>query len=446
MGTKEIHCSLISTPGTSAWQRFSYQTLAREIADFGQFFDQIRSWEPRPEDTGLLSELLQLSVARATNSPTKSESRNLIVLNGHFNFSEDIQGLLTEIRKNLNRSDRVAVVVYNSYLSPLYRLASQLGFRKGPAPCTFVTSATIENLCEISGFQVVRRRPSLFIPFNLFGIGGLLNRMLAVVPLLNRFSFVEIFLLKPSFSETRPLKLSVVIPARNERGNIEDALKRMPTFDGLKPEIVFVEGHSKDGTWEEIQRVAGLYSQEFEIKTMRQTGVGKADAVRAGFEVATGDLLTILDADLTMPPEQLPRFYQAYTDGRGDFVNGTRLVYKMEDDAMRFLNRLGNIFFAKALSYVLGVRLGDSLCGTKLFSKRDYERFKAWRKKFGEFDPFGDFEMIFPAAVLGLGIVDMPVKYRSRTYGSTNIHRFRHGLILLKMTLIGFFRIKLGKS
>jgi len=208
--------------------------------------------------------------------------------------------------------------------------------------------------------------------------------------------------------------------------------------------VIFVEGHSNDGTWEEIQRVSGAYADRFRILTLQQTGKGKADAVRLGFSHATQPLLTILDADLTMPPEMLGRFYEAYRDGQGDFVNGTRLVYPMEGDAMRFLNRLGNIFFAKSLSWVLGAHLGDSLCGTKLMAKHDYERFIAWRGDFGDFDPFGDYELLFPAAVLGLGMVDIPVRYLARQYGSTNIRRFRDGFQLLRMTSIGFFRIKLG--
>lgn len=238
--------------------------------------------------------------------------------------------------------------------------------------------------------------------------------------------------------------ITVVIPARNEKGNIENALKRMPQFKG-DLEIIFVEGHSNDGTWEEIQRVVRQYGDKFNLKALRQTGKGKSDAVRLGFAHATCDLLTILDADLTMPPELLGRFYNAYNSGLADFVNGTRLVYPMEGEAMRPLNRLGNIFFAKALSWVLGVRLGDSLCGTKLLARHDYARMIAWRGDFGDVDPFGDFELLFPAATLALGIVDIPVRYRARTYGSTNISRFRHGFILLKMTLIGFFKIRLGK-
>jgi glycosyltransferase involved in cell wall biosynthesis len=216
---------------------------------------------------------------------------------------------------------------------------------------------------------------------------------------------------------------------------------------GCDMEVIFVEGHSSDGTWEEIQRVIADFGERERLKVVayQQEGKGKADAVRLGFSKAHGELLTILDADLTMPPESLDRFYRAYCEGHGDFINGSRLVYPMEGKAMRFLNRLGNVFFAKALSWALDLRLGDSLCGTKLVSRDDYQRMTQWRRDFGDFDPFGDFELIFPAAVLGLGIVDVPIHYRNRTYGSTNISRFRHGLMLLRMTIVGFLRIRTGR-
>ena len=212
----------------------------------------------------------------------------------------------------------------------------------------------------------------------------------------------------------------------------------------LKLKLIYVEGHSSDNTWEEIQRVMPLYQDRIKLSAYQQTGKGKSDAVRLGFSKAKNELLTILDADLTMPPELLTRFYDAYCEGYGDFINGSRLVYPMEGEAMRFLNHLGNVFFAKAVSIVLGTKLGDTLCGTKLVTRYDYERMIQWRNDFGDFDPFGDFELLFPASVLSLGVIDIAIRYRDRTYGSTNISRFRHGLMLLKMTAIGLVKIKTG--
>lgn len=377
------------------------------------------------------------------------DSVDVVLFNGNFNHSTDIQGLLETVRPHLRRRGRVVVALYNWYFAWLFRLADRLGLRQGPPIITFITQADLEQLARLSGFELVRLRPVAYLPWHFFGLGSLLNVVLPAVPGLRWLSLVTVAVLRPVAPVTRELSerpsLSIVIPARNERGNIEDALRRMPDF-GAPAEVIFVEGHSSDGTWEEIQRVTSEWDgrARLRVRAFQQAGRGKADAVRLGFAHATGDVLTILDADLTMPPEKLTRFYDAYCQGAADFVNGTRLVYPMEGEAMRFLNRLGNVFFAKLLSFVLDVRLGDSLCGTKLVSRRDYERFVRWRSDFGDFDPFGDFELLFPAAVLGTGIIDVPVYYRARTYGTTNIRRFRDGAILFRMSMTGLLRIKFG--
>jgi glycosyltransferase involved in cell wall biosynthesis len=231
-----------------------------------------------------------------------------------------------------------------------------------------------------------------------------------------------------------------VIPARNEAGNIEAAVLRTPDM-GAGTELIFVEGHSKDNTWEEIERVAREHPER-RIRTMRQAGQGKGDAVRAGFAAAEGDLFIILDADLTVPPEELPKFYAAIASGRAEFANGSRLVYPMEKDAMRFLNMCANKTFGILFTWMLGQSLKDTLCGTKVLRRADYERIVANRAYFGDFDPFGDFDLLFGAARLNMKIVDVPVRYRDRTYGSTNIHRWRHGWLLLRMVLFAARKLK----
>jgi hypothetical protein len=377
---------------------------------------------------------------------TSSDAVDVVLFNGNFNHSTDIQGLLETVRPHIGRRSRVIVALYNWYFAWLFRLADRLGLRQGPPIVTFITQADLEQLAQLAGFKLVRLRPVAYVPWHFFGLGSLLNVVMPAVPGLRWLSLVTVAVLRPVVAAggERP-SFSIVIPARNERGNIEDALRRLPNF-GAPTEVIFVEGHSSDGTWEEIQRVTSLWHgrDALRVSAFQQVGKGKADAVRLGFSKATGEVLTILDADLTMPPEKLTRFYDAYCEGAADFVNGTRLVYPMEGEAMRFLNRLGNLFFAKLLSFVLDVRLGDSLCGTKLVSRRDYERFVRWRRDFGEFDPFGDFELLFPAAVLGTGIIDIPVYYRARTYGTTNIRRFHDGAILFRMSMTGLLRIKFG--
>ncbi len=433
------------------WSRYVNRLIASEISTLTRYYDRVIQWLPRKEDTGFLLEEIdaprKMVVEEGEKFPNLKKERDLrsaILLNGTFNHHYDIQGLLMGLKGSLSRSSRLVAITYNPYLNWLYRIANILRIRKGELPTTFVTAVDLENIAKLAGYALVRVRPLVCLPWSLFGLGTFINRLFTAVPFLRRFSFAHLIVLRPIMAEGRHKpSLSCVIPARNEKGNIEDAIKRMPDF-GCDLELIFVEGCSGDGTWEEITRVKEVYGNEYNIKIFQQSGEGKSDAVRLGFSEATGELLTILDADLTMPPEQLERYYNAYLEGRADFINGSRLVYPIEGNEMRFLNRLGNVFFAKALSWVLDVRISDSLCGTKLLTRHDYDRMIAWRRDFGDFDPFGDFELIFPAAVLGLDIVDIPIRYKKRTYGSTNIRRFRHGLMLLRMVLVGFSRIRMG--
>ncbi len=438
-------------PRAAAWKRYTNRLIAQEISRLTRYYDQVIQWLPRPDDTGLLLENIECRTRRRVERPDdfpdlshETERRTAVLINGSFNHEHDIQARLEWLKPRLCHTSRILAVLYNPYFRWLYRLANRLGIRKGELPDTFLTRADLDNLACLSGFAVVWHKPRLYCPFRLLGLGNLVNVLLPLVPFLRWFGLVDLVALRPVMK--RPaVGLSCVIPARNERGNIEEALRRFPDL-GCPVEIIFVEGHSTDGTWEEIQRVAGHWRGRFRIRTLRQPGKGKGDAVRFGFEHASEPLLVILDADLTMPPELLGRFYSAWRDGLGDFVNGSRLVYPMEGQAMRFLNRLGNVFFAKLLSWLLDARFGDSLCGTKLLARHDYRRIAAWRKDFGGLDPFGDFDLLFGASVLALDSVDVPVRYRARAYGATNIRRFRHGFLLLRMTLAGLRRIKCGAA
>jgi Glycosyl transferase family 2 len=433
------------------WKMYINGLIASELSAITRYYDNFIQWHPRKDDTNFLLDLICCRKKRVISEhqqfpdlTSERDERSAILLNGTVNHHFDIQGLLIQIKSSLARTARVLVVVYNPYLSWLYRLANKIGIRKGEVPTTFITRVDLENIAKISGYSIVRTRHVGYFPWACFGLGTIFNRFLPSIPFLRWLSLVYIAALRPiQASAPQETTISCVIPARNERGNIEHAIERLAEF-GREMELIFVEGHSTDGTWEEILRVKEKYSATHNIKAFQQKGKGKSDAVRLGFSYATGTLLTILDADLTMPPELLIRFYNAYCEGHADFINGSRLVYPMEGNAMRFLNRLGNIFFAKMLSWILDARIGDSLCGTKLVSRSDYQRMISWRKDFGDIDPFGDFELIFPAAQLALGVVDIPVRYLDRRYGSTNISRFRHGLILFKMTILAYLRIKTG--
>jgi hypothetical protein len=434
------------------WRQYVDSYLANEISRLTRYCDRVIDYLPMSDVGGKFFDLIEAKqkqvILNQEDFPDLSSERTdrtVVLIRGRLNHHYDIQDLFLNLHASLPRSARLLIVLYNPYLRWLYGLANCLKLRRGPLPTTFLTEAALNNLAAISKFQLVRKRLLIHCPWRLFGLGNWINRILPCVPVIRWLSLIYIAVLRPLKGEDplNPPSISCIIPARNERGNIEEALRTLPDL-GCDQEVIFVEGHSTDGTWEEIQRVAQVHGHKLRIKCFQQRGKGKGDAVRLGFSQAEGDLLVILDADLSMPPALLGRFYSAYCSGDADFVNGSRLVYPMEGKSMRFLNLLGNIFFAKALSWTLDMQLSDSLCGTKLLTRRDYQRMVAWREDFGDVDPFGDFELLFPAAQLGLGVIDIPIRYRARTYGDTNISRYRHGLLLFKMTLIGFVRIKLG--
>ncbi|MHB8836063.1 MAG: glycosyltransferase [Candidatus Methylomirabilia bacterium] len=366
-----------------------------------------------------------------------------IILSDLVGYLDDFQSAFEQLRRVATPQTRVIVTYYNYLWEPLLRAGERLGLKRPQPGQNWLAAEDIRNLLSLADFQTITRGYDLLLPVGIPLLAPLCNRVLAHLPLLRRLALVNILVARPAPVpvEEASLSCSVIIPARNERGNIAGAVARTPLM-GRHTELVFVEGNSRDGTAEEIERVIKANPGR-DIKLIRQgDGVGKGDAVRKGFAAASGDALMILDADLTVPPEDLPKFFRVLASGRGEFVNGCRLVYPMEKQAMRFLNVLGNKFFSVAFTYLLDQRFKDTLCGTKVLTRRDYERIARGRPYFGDFDPFGDFDLIFGAAKLDLAIAEVPIRYRDRTYGSTQISRFRHGLLLLRMCLFALRRIK----
>lgn len=372
-----------------------------------------------------------------------SEPFDYVILSDLIGYLEDVQRAFEQIRKVSHPRTRVIVTYYNYLWEPVLRAGDRLGMKRPQPDQNWLALADIQNLLSLAGFQTIHMGYKILLPVRIPLLSALCNRVFANLPLLRKLCLVQLIVARPApvAVPEETLSCSVIIPARNERGNIAQAVARTPAM-GRHTEIIFVEGNSSDGTEAEIERVIAENPGR-DIKLVRQgSGVGKGDAVRKGFAAATGDVLMILDADLTVPPEELPKFFRALASGRGEFINGSRLVYPMEKQAMRFLNTLGNKFFSLLFTWLLDQRFKDTLCGTKVLYRADYERIAAGRSYFGEFDPFGDFDLIFGAAKLDLKIVEVPIRYRERKYGTTQISRFRHGWLLLRMCLFAMRRIK----
>ena len=368
-----------------------------------------------------------------------------IILSDLINDLWDVQRVFEKMRNLTHGGTRLVINFYNNLWRVPLSFVKWLGLGADLLEQNWFSPHDVCNLMKLSGFEVVHRRQIVLLPLKIPFVSTFLNRYLVHLPPFSWFALSNIVIARPDPARDtsdyrKTSSVSVIIPARNEAGNIKSILKKVPDL-GCRTELIFVEGQSSDNTFETIKNSIEEFNDR-NCRLFQQTGKGKGDAVRFGFDKADGDILMILDADMTVPPEDLLRFYNAIAGGRGEFINGVRLVYPLEDKAMRFFNIIGNKFFSLAFSWLLGQPIKDSLCGTKVLWKRDYEMIAKNRDYFGNFDPFGDFDLLFGAAKLNHKIVEIPIRYRSRTYGDTNIERWRHGWMLLKMVLFAAKRIK----
>jgi SAM-dependent methyltransferase len=389
---------------------------------------------------------LDLRVIDAEYDALPEGSFDVILLSDAIGMLDDIQAALERLHAHLSPEGRLIITYYNFVWEPALKLAERVGLKTHWPDQNWLSMDDIENLLYLTGFDVFRRGADILMPAHVPVVSAVLNRLGAQLPVARELALVDYFVARAvPISVPRELpSVSVICPCRNEKGNIREAVARTPLM-GSATELVFVDGNSSDGTVEEIETVIREYRGPLSLRLILQgDGKGKGDAVRKGFAAAQNDVLMILDSDLTVPPEDLPKFYQALVSGKGEFINGVRLVYPMEGEAMRFLNLLGNKFFSSALSWLLEQPIKDSLCGTKVLYRKAYDQIASHRHFFGDFDPFGDFDLLFGAARLNMRIVDLPVRYRARTYGETKISRFSHGWLLLKMTAFGFKKLRMG--
>jgi SAM-dependent methyltransferase len=365
-----------------------------------------------------------------------------IVIADTIGMFEDIDGTLALVHHLCAPSTRIVISYYSHLWEPILKCAELLHVRARHPTINFIATVDFLNLMDLADFEVISQEKRQLLPLRWFGLGPLINRFIAPLPGIRQLCLRTYIVGRPvrQFPD-RKYSVSVVIPCRNEKGNIENAVLRMPRF-GASQEILFVEGNSSDGTFQECERVRDAYKNCWDIKVLKQDGKGKGDAVRKGFSAATGDVLMILDADLTVPPETLPKYHTVIETGKAEFVNGTRLIYPMEQEAMRPLNFVANRCFAYLFSYLVNTRLTDTLCGTKVLLRKNYEVLARERDYFGNFDPFGDFDLIFGAAKQNLKIIETPIHYKARTFGETQISRFRDGWLLLKMVWFAYRKLK----
>ena len=367
---------------------------------------------------------------------------DFIILSDTIGYLDDCEEALRGLHSLCTTDTRLIISYYSWRWQPILTLGEKFGLKMPSVEMNWISTEDTMGFLQLADFEPVKREWRQLVPLSLLGLGSLINRFIGTLPIIRRLSLRNYLVARPMRKVgLKNPSTTVLIPCRNEKGNIENAVKRLPNFC-KDLEILYVEGNSQDGTLDEIHRVIDAYPDK-DIKVLVQDGKGKGDAVRKGFSYARGDILMILDADLTVPPEDLPKFYNVITSGKGEYINGTRLVYPMDDQAMRFLNFWANRTFSVLFTWLLNQRFTDTLCGTKVLTKKNYEKIVANRAYFGNFDPFGDFDLIFGATKLNLKVVEVPIRYSAREYGETQISRFRHGWLLLKMVLFAYKKLKI---
>jgi hypothetical protein len=357
----------------------------------------------------------------------------------------DVLQALRNLRPLCQRHTRVLITTYNHLWEPFVTFAEWIGMKVPRTEQNWLSTSDIQNLLKLAGFEALETHRIVLFPKYLPLVSGFLNRFCARLPFLSKLCMTQVVVARmlPMPVLREKLEVSVVIPCKNEKGNVEDAVRRIPHLAG-RTELIFCDDQSTDGTAEEVLRVQSLYPGT-NIRLEHGPGVCKSRNVWTGFDSAKGDILMILDADLTTIPEELPYFVDVMVSGQAEFVNGSRLVYPVPKGAMTGANMLGNKFFSVAFTYLLGQRVKDTLCGTKVLWRSDWQRIKPMLGSWGIEDRWGDYELLFGAAKLNLKILDLPVHYQERIYGSTKMTKvFRNGLVMLKMCWHGFVKLKLG--
>ena len=391
-------------------------------------------------------DFIEADIENLPSNISKKGPFDFIIISDTIGYLEDVEETLGRLHKYCNQNTRLIVSYYSPLWAPLLSFASLMKLKMSNVNSTLLTPTDISNFLQGAKFDSVRIERKILIPFKMFGLERIINRFLAPLPILSHICLRH-YNISRSLKDIKhndKLSASIIIPCKNELGNIKDAIARIPRFT-KNLEVIFVEGNSRDGTWEEINSVIKKNNSKKSgliIKAYKQPRKGKADAVFFAFDKASNDILFILDGDLTVAPETLEKFWKKISSGEAEYVNGSRLIYPMDNNAMRFLNYIANKIFSILFTWLLGQRFTDTLCGTKVISKENYLRAKKKNSSLGDFDPFGDFFIIFGASRLCLKITEVPIRYRARAYGKTQISRFSHGILLIRMLVFAFLRLK----
>jgi len=384
---------------------------------------------PKEYFNNVLIEDNEITLEAQLNQALKKRKMDLIILTDIFELTDDAYSTLKNVKPFLKDEGLLILSSTNPLWYLLINFIEKIGLKEPSKFKSYIKPNKVENILKAANYEKVKNYNRLYIPFRFFGLGPIFNYLMYLfLPFLN-FGIRNYLIYTNKTFENKKISKSIIVPAKNEEGNLDELLNRIPHFE-TDYEIIIVCGESSDNTLEKAKSLIKSRPENI-IKVLTQTKNGKANAVWEGLELSDNNAVAILDSDLSVDPEKLTDFFEIIENGHADFVNGTRLIYKMEKGAMQSLNKLGNRFFQFIISKLISVRLTDSLCGTKVFKKENIQNIKKWQNSMKFEDPFCDFDLIFSAAYSSQKIVELPVYYRTRKYGSTNISRFKDGWKLL---------------
>jgi hypothetical protein len=378
---------------------------------------------------------------KAGEQLTLEAGLDVVIISDALDEAMDVGQLHEPVQAVYSPETRPIFNYHSNLWDSLFTAAHRLGLRRKALQSDLWVTADAKSLPDLSAWDVAQLHHFL-VAADRGRLGSIIDHYPALIhPLFClTVSIAARSRGRPAASPARALSASVVGPARNEAGSIAGAVARTPTMSE-DSNLIFERGYSRDDTWTRIQKVAANHPP-LKIEALRPSDRGKGDAELAELAAAASDVLTALEADPTTPHEELPKVYEVIASGKAELADGVSLIYPTSQRAMQFLYLRAKNSFGLIFSWLLCPPAKDTLWGTEVLRRAQYENIAANRTYFGDFDPLGDFDLGFGAATQNLKIADTPIRHRERTHGETNIQRRRHGWLLLRTVIFPPSKLK----
>ena len=352
---------------------------------------------------------------------------------------------LLSLSKIIRDDTKIIIISRNLVWMIFIKLLKSL-FSFSPKKNNFLPYSYLDNLFSICNLEVIRNEKIITLPIYIPFFTNLINRIFRL-PLLNIFCLSNITILKKkdqNFSNNKDLRVSFIIPCKNEENNIKTFENEIKNSNQSN-EYLFGDDNSMDKTIDEIDKLSKKLNNN-KILKYNGPGVCKSENVYKGIELSSGDIIVVYDADLTVDFKDVEFSIDILKNTNADFINCTRMIYPQKDGAMKFSNFIGNSIFANLFSLLFRKKITDTLCGTKIFFKKDWVKIKKNITGLGVKDLWGDFDLLIGAYKNNLKITEVPVTYHERKEDNTKMTSvFLNGIRMLSIVLVAFYKLRLKK-